>query len=60
MSACTICGHAEHNRRCTYPTTEEIRDNLVSAAIITRHVVVGQCACGFVDSLMADLGIEDL
>ncbi len=51
--SCATCQHPEHVGRCAYWNTEDMfRDGWVF------REVVGQCACGFVDSLIADFGID--
>jgi len=56
---CAICGHSQHEGRCGYPITEDVRDDVgifAPATGITRTLIVDTCACGLVDSLAAQFG----
>jgi hypothetical protein len=53
MTKCAICDHPAHDRRCPISITEDVPYHF-NGLIFSIGDVVGQCACGLVDSLIAD------
>lgn len=53
MRKCAICDHPAHNLRCPVSITED-RSMPHNGLVFSISDVVGQCACGLVDSLIAD------